>query len=600
MRNADCGLRNKCGLRTGADSQRGTATLKNAVSAVCSALLILQSIPHSAIRNPQFRDVAAEAGLDFRHVNGSTGEYFLPEIMAPGGALLDYDGDGDLDVFVVQGGTLDPRKPAAGAAGNRLFRNDSKPGPDGTLVLRFTDVTVQAGLAGAKGYGMGVAVGDYDNDGYPDLYVTNFGPNVLYHNNRDGTFTDVTKHAGVDDERWSASAAFLDYDRDGFLDLVVVNYVDFTVAGNKTCYDAVGARTYCTPSLYHAVPPRLFHNNRDGTFSDVTEASGISKAYGRGLGVASADFNGDGWIDIYVANDGDPNQLWINKGDGTFEDRGVISGTALNPGGLPEGSMGVAVGDFDNDGDEDIFVTNLTHESHALYVNRGNGDFEDLRVQAALAAPTFPFTGFGTDWFDYDNDGMLDLFVANGAVTTLETLRGDPFPFHQRNQLFRNVGNGRFQEIGPEGEPALALSEVSRGAAFGDIDNDGDVDILVTNNNGPVRLLLNQTGSRTHWLEVRLEGVQDNRAGLGSRVAVLRKGRTPLWRRAHTDGSYLSASDARVHFGLGASPDVDAVVVQWPNGYREMWNDVGADRRITLRQRTGKPVQVIGSLIPNS
>jgi hypothetical protein len=456
-------------------------------------------------------------------------------------------------------------------------------------VLRFTDVTERAGLGGPTAYGMGVAVADYDNDGYPDLYVTNFGPNVLYHNNGNGTFTDVTSKAGVDDERWSTSAAFFDYDRDGYLDLIVVNYIDFTITGNKPCTDAVGARDYCAPASYRPLPPRLFHNNRNGTFTDVTESAGLFRAFGRGLGVACADFNGDGWLDIYVANDSDANQLWINQGNGTFVDRGVISGTAYNLEGAPEGSMGVAAGDFDNDGDEDIFVTNLRNETHALYVNRGKGDFDDMRRESGLAALTAPFTGFGTGWIDYDNDGNLDLFIANGAVSIVEALRGEPYPYHERNQLFHNDGSGRFREVSGEAGPALALSEVSRGVAVGDVDNDGRVDILVSNNDGPTRLLLNDDASARHWLSVRLEGVQDNRMGLGALVGLVRKGQPTLWRRAHTDGSYLSASDARVHFGLGGSPSIDAVVVRWPGGLRESWSDVRADRIVTLRQRSGKP-----------
>jgi hypothetical protein len=459
-------------------------------------------------------------------------------------------------------------------------------------VLKFTDVTEQAGLAKSSGYGMGAAVGDYDNDGYPDLYITNFGHNVLYHNNRNGTFTDVTAGAGVDDERWSTGAAWLDYDGDGYLDLVVLNYLDFTIAGNKSCPDRLGVLDYCTPAVYRPLPPRLFHNNGNGTFTDVTEKAGISKAYGHGLGVAAADFDGDGWIDIYVANDSDANQVWINQHDGTFQDRGAISGTAYNGSGVPEGSMGIAAGDFDNDGDEDILVTNLTGEGAALYVNRGRGDFEDRRTETGIGPATLGFTGFGTDWFDYDNDGQLDLFIANGAVKIVEALRGDKLPYRQRNQLLHNIGSGRFREIAAmEAGPAFALTEVSRGAAFGDVDNDGAMDVLVTTNNGPVRLLLNQGAKDRHWLEIRLQGVRDNQMGLGAGVGLVRKGQRTLWRRAHTDGSYLSSSDARVHFGLGSSADIDAVVVRWPSRREETWTDVRADRILTLRQGSGKPLQ---------
>ena len=546
---------------------------------------------------PLFREAAAESGLCFRHFTGSSGEYFMPEIMGAGGALFDYDGDGDLDVFLVQGTMLDPRKtpadspfpPAPGQPpGSRLFRNDLRRGPSGRLEPHFTDVTEQAGL-GHVGYGMGVAVGDYDNDGRPDLYLTSFGHNVLYHNNGDGTFTDVTAAAGVDDPRWSTSASFCDYDKDGRLDLFVANYIDFTVAGNKTCFEPMGGRDYCSPSQYHAVPARLFHNEGSGRFRDVSEAAGITRAFGPGLGVACADFNGDGWPDFYVANDGAANQLWINRGDGTFEDQGLISGTAYSAEGLPQGSMGLAVGDFDGDGDEDIFVTNLPREKNILYVNDGVGRFQEATDAWGLGTPSLPHTGFGTGWFDYHNDGRLDLFVANGAVNLVQALRGQPYPFHERNQLFRNPGRAPFQEVGAEAGPALELSEVSRGAAFGDVDEDGGVDVLVTNNNGPAWLLLNQVRARGHWLQVRLRGVQDNAEGQGARVALLRRAARPLWRRAHTDGSYLSASDVRVHFGLGASADFERVLVRWPSGRTETWAGLSADRTVELRQGTGKP-----------
>jgi len=541
-----------------------------------------------------FREVADQVGLRFTHVNGAQGQYFLPEIMGAGGAFIDYDEDGDLDVLLLQGGALGGTRPGLKpaptepASGPRLFRNDLSVMPGGRMHLTFSDVTQRSGFARA-GYGMGVATGDYDNDGDADVYITNHGPNHLYRNNGSGTFTDVTRDAGtgLDDPRWSTSAAFCDYDIDGDLDLFVTNYVDATAADNKACHDPVGVRDYCGPLRFRPVPDRLFRNDGDGRFTDVSEHAGITKADGAGLGVACADFNGDTRPDIYVANDASANQLWINRGNGTFEDAALLSGVAFNADGLPEGSMGIAAGDPDDDGDLDIFVTNITRETHAFYRNLGSGSFEDARLPAGLATPTARSTGFGTDWFDYDNDGRLDLFVANGAVTIEEALRGDPSPFRQKNQLFRNAGSGRFQDVSDNAGPALQLSEVSRGAAFGDVDNDGDVDVLVTNNNGPVRLLLNETGSRHHSLQIRLRGTQDNRQGLGARVGVLRNDQTTLWRRAHSDGSYLSARDSRVHFGLGAAATIAAVVVEWPNGLSEVWTDVLPDRIVTLRQGSG-------------
>lgn len=537
-----------------------------------------------------FRDVAAEAGLQFQHVNGASGRYHLPEIMGAGGALFDFDRDGDLDVLLLQGRALDGSPPAQGPSrGHRLFRNDlSSPAGAGSK-LHFTDVTDRAGFVPGD-YGMGVALGDYDNDGDPDLYVTNYGPNHLYRNNGNGTFTDVTASAGegLDDPRWSTSATFTDYDGDGDLDLFVANYVDFTVSGSKICFDPTGVRDYCGPLQFRPVPDRLFRNNGNGTFTDVSESSGITRADGPGLGVVGADFNGDGRSDFYVANDGMANQLWLNKGDGTFDDGALMAGVALNMEGQAEGSMGLAVGDPDSDGDLDIFVTNITGESHAFYENLGHGRFEDRRLPAGLGSATRQYTGFGTDWFDSDNDGRLDLFVANGAVTIIEALRGDPFPFRQKNQVLRNIGGTRFRDVTDEAGPGLQLAEVSRGAAFGDIDNDGDVDVLVTNNGGPVRLLLNESPRNRDWLEVRLEGRADNRQGLGARVGLLAKDGATVWRRAHTDGSYLSASDSRVHFALPATANLAGVVVEWPRGPREVWSGLRTRRIVTLKQGTGR------------
>jgi hypothetical protein len=531
---------------------------------------------------PLFVESAAAASLAFTHVNGASGKYYLPEPMGSGVALFDYDNDGDLDVFLVQGGPFDGN--ASGAATSHLFRNDLVVAKDGRRTLRFTDVTERAGV-GIKGYGMGVAVGDYDNDGDLDLLVTTLGPETLFRNNGDGTFTDVTREAGVGDPFWSTSATFFDYDRDGDLDLFVANYVDFSVAGNKSCTDALGARDYCGPRAYHPVPDRLYRNDGNGRFTDVTESAGIAKADGNGLGVVAGDYNGDGWLDLYVANDATPNQLWINQKNGTFVDEGLLSGSAVNAAGNPEGSMGIASGDFDGDGDEDLFITNIVGETFALYVNDGKGNFEDARVRAGLAAPTAAFTGFGTDWFDYDNDGWLDLFVANGAVNVIEAQRGQKAPFRMKNQLFRNTGAGRFVETSAEAGPAFARAEISRGAAFGDIDNDGDIDIVVTTNDGPVRLLLNQAGRANHWLQIA-QGPR-NRHAFGARISVERAGRPTLWRRVRTDGSYLSASDHRAHFGLGPSAALDAVVVQWPDGATESWKGIPSDRLVKLRRGSG-------------
>ncbi|HLV02947.1 MAG TPA: CRTAC1 family protein, partial [Acidobacteriota bacterium] len=549
--------------------------------------------PHS--KEPWFSEVAAESGLVFEHFTGATGQYYLPEIMGAGGALFDYDSDGDLDVLLVQGTMLDDQSlenaifpfPLNSPQGHRLFRNDliDPSGNHGDLV--FVDVTEEAGL-NLIGYGMGVAIGDYNNDGHLDVYITQFGSNILLRNNGDGTFIDATVHAGVDDTRWSTAATFFDYNQDGYLDLFVVNYIDFTVAGNKTCFDSIGGRDYCNPRQYRPMPDQLFRNNKDGTFTNVTQESNLSSSFGPGLGVVAADFNRDGWMDLYVANDGAANLLWLNQGDGTFQEDALMAGAAFNAEGAPEGSMGVAAGDFDQDGDEDLFMTHLTLETNTLYVNEGEGYFQDETVVVGLAAPSYAFTGFGTGWFDYDNDGLLDLFIANGAVNNLQEHQGDPYPFHQINQLFRNLGESRFQEMTSQAGPALALSEVSRGTAFGDIDNDGDVDILLTNNKGPVRLFLNRVGNKNHWLRVRLVDSGGIPEAVGARIGVIRSGKPTLWQRVRRDGSYLSASDATVHFGLGSDPDIQEVVVHWPDGGVEKWKSVTVDSLIILTRGEGE------------
>ncbi len=563
-------------------------------AALTAALSVVPDPGAALLEDPLFVEAAAASGLSFTHETGASGQYYVAEQMGAGAALFDYDTDGDLDVFLVQSGTLPGAGPSAGAAAgagggkqvSRLFRNDLKAGAGGRPLLQFTDVTAEAGITWAA-YGMGVAVADYDNDGDLDLLLTSFGPEALLRNNGNGTFTDVTAEAGVGDPLWSTSAAFLDYDRDGDLDLFVANYLDFTPANNKTCSDALGARDYCSPRAYRPLPDRLYRNEGNGRFTEVSEAAGLTRAFGAGLGVTTGDYNGDGWPDLYVANDAMANQLWINQRNGTFADDGLLSGAALNAAGNPEGSMGIASGDPDADGDEDLFITNIIGETFAFYQNDGQGTFEDVRRGWNLAQPTAAFTGFGTDWIDYDNDGWLDLFIANGAVNIVEAQRGQPRPFLMRNQLFRNSGAGRFVETSAAAGPAFARADIARGAAFGDLDNDGDTDILVTNNGGAVRLLLNQAAG-PHWVQIRLAQPSGNRFGMGARVGVERAGRPTLWRRVKTDGSYLSASDIRVHAGLGQHPAVDAVTVRWPDGEIERWTDVQGDRVVTLRRGTGR------------
>jgi hypothetical protein len=533
-----------------------------------------------------FKDVAEQVGLRFQHYNGMTGKFYLPEITGSGAAFFDFDNDGDLDVYLVQGNVLEPNtqptrtlfpwrgpEPPRG----RLFRNDLTPGK----TLSFTDVTQQSGIV-ANGYGMGVATGDINNDGLPDLYLTNLGSNQMYLNKGNGKFVDVTKESGTDDPRWSTSASFFDYDRDGWLDLMVVNYADFSVTNNPSCYAATTAKDYCTPRAFRAPGNRLFHNKGNGVFEDVTNAAGVDKEFGHGLGIVTADFNNDGWIDIYVANDGDQNQLWINQKNGTFVNDALLAGCAVNRNGQTEAGMGVDAGDFDGNGTDDIFITHLMDETNTLYVNLGQGFFEDRTREAGLGVPGRRFTGFGTFFFDYDNDGWLDLFVANGAVQLLpESVRQkNPFPLGQPDQLFRNTGKGSFVEVVEV--PEFSLLEVGRGAALGDVDNDGDTDFLVSNNNGPARLFLNQVGNRNHWLGLRVVG-KSGRDMLGAQVEIITEGNV-LKRRVRTDGSYLSGNDPRVLVGLGGATRVKAVRVRWPDGAVEEWTDVHLDQYTTLKQ----------------
>jgi hypothetical protein len=545
---------------------------------------------------PIFEDVAAATGLKFLHYNGMTGKLLLPEIMGSGAALFDFDNDGDLDVYLVQGSVLGPTDksmrtlfPWRESAEPRgiLFRNDLTIRKDGSRSLKFTDVTMQSGIA-ATGYGMGVIVGDVNNDGWPDLYLCNLGSNQLYLNNGNGTFSDVTKKSGTNDPRWSTSAAFVDYDRDGWLDLMVINYAEFTVAGSPSCYAETTIKDYCGPRSFRPAGNKLLHNKGDGTFVDVTVAAGVAKEFGHGLGVITADFDGDGWSDIYVANDGDPNQLWMNQKNGTFRNEALLAGVSVNRDGVAEAGMGVDAGDFDGNGTEDIFVTHLMEETNTLFVNPGRAAFEDRTREANLGLPGSRLTGFGTLFFDYDNDGWLDLLVVNGAVRLLAELvhKGDPFPLGQPNQLFHNDGKGRFEEVSEQAGEAFRLLEVSRGAAFGDIDNDGDTDILVSNNNGPARLFINRVGNRNHWLGLRLLGKMSSRDMLGAKLEVVVNPKRVLWRRLRTDGSYCSSQDPRVLVGINTSERVEAVRVHWPDGSLEEWKSQPIDRYLTLKQGT--------------
>ena len=543
-----------------------------------------------------YRDVTAAAGLDFVHTHGGFGELYFNEIAGAGGAFLDYDGDGDLDVFLVQGAALDPHAADSGPPLlDRLYRND---GVDpATGVPGFTDVTESSGLR-SDGYGMGVAVADVDNDGRLDVYVTNWGANRLWHNQGRGgdgtvTFRDVTAASGAGDDRWSTSAAFFDYDRDGWLDLYVVNYVDFRTGNHVPCRGVSSRRDYCGPQNYEPQPDRLLRNLGAGgelVFEDVSGTAGILAEARRGLGVVTLDADGDGWLDLYVANDRQVNFLWRNREGRGFDNEAVLRGCAVNADGVPEASMGVDAGDLDGDGDEDLFVSHLRTETNTAYVNDG-GFFDDRSGALRLTAASLPHTGFGTALLDFDNDGLLDVVVVNGDVRGIEELvrASDPFPFGQPDQLFRNLGGGAFGEVpAARAGSAFARAEVGRGLAVGDVDDDGDPDLLITNANGPARLLLDTVGQDRPWVGLRLVGGAARRDLLGARATVEYSGGGSASARVRTDASYCSARDPRLRFAVPAGETVRRVRVQWPDGSEETFGEVAPGRYSVLRQGEGR------------
>jgi enediyne biosynthesis protein E4 len=535
-----------------------------------------------------FADRTAETGLDFVHVNGAAGDLLLPEVIGSGGALFDYDNDGDLDLFAVQGSALGSNPNSAAKARSRLFRNDR--GVNGDPRLRFTDVTDRSRLD-ASGYGMGAATGDIDNDGWIDLYVTFLGSSRMFRNNGDGTFADVTARTGTSTTpRWSTSATFFDYDRDGWLDLFVAGYVNFRADMKRGCFSAGSARDYCNPAVYAPVPDQLFHNERNGTFVDVSARAGLARAAARGLGVLAADYNDDGWLDLYVANDGDANQLWINQhGSGTFRDEALLAGVAVNRMGQAQGSMGIDLGDIDGDEDEDLFVTNLDNEGNTLYLNIGKGLYEDRTTESGLFK--LGFTGFGTRFLDYDHDGWLDLFIANGAVRHLsrQVQAGDPYPLKQRNQVFRNERRGRFTDVTERAGSALAPLGVGRGVATGDLDNDGGVDVVVFNNSGPARVLVNDVSPRGHWLGIRAVDTRYRRDALQARIELVSGNGRTLTRRIQTDGSYCVSGDPRVVFGLDRDASAQTIRVHWGRGDVEEFRGLAVDRYWLLER--GKPAR---------
>lgn len=541
----------------------------------------------------RFTDIAAEAGLRFVHVNGMAGQRSFVEMMGSGGGWLDYDNDGDLDAYLVQGAPVGDGGTPAVPPGGRLFRNDGERQPDGSLTPRFTDVTEASGIR-SLAYGMGLATGDYDNDGWTDLYLTHWGANQLYRNRGDGSFEDVTARAGagLDDARWSTAASFVDYDRDGWLDLLVVNYVDYRLANDHPCFAATTGRPdYCGPASYKPAGDRLLRNRGDGSFEDVTLPVGVGARDASGLGSAIGDLNADGYADLFVANDAMENDLWVNQAGKGFENQGALSGTARNREGVLEANMGVALADLDGDADEDLFVTHLKGETNTLYINDGQGLFEDRTRDSGLGAPSLEMTGFGAGALDADLDGDLDLLVANGEVRVIDAqdAAGDPLPLRQPLQFFLNLGGGRFADRGAAAGPAFQDLDVGRAVAVGDVDDDGDPDALVTFNNGPARLLRDDRDGDACWLGLRLVGGPGGRDMLGAQARLVGDAPAIQARRVRTDASYLSAQDPRLLFACAAAAP-QAVDVLWPDGRRERFGDLAPRRYHTLTQGRGAAV----------
>ena len=551
--------------------------LRVALAAAALAIVATTAPFASDFVAPQFVDIARQAGITFHHTNGASPDKHLPETMGSGGLFFDYDGDGFIDVFLVDGGSIaDPAVDSQ--ARPRLYRNRG----NGT----FEDVTARSGIQ-HRGYGMGACSGDYDGDGRPDLFVTSYGPNALYRNRGDGTFVDVTAAAHVAESSWSASCAFADLDHDGDLDLWVVHYVVADRRHSPYCGDAKrGVRFYCHPLEYAPLASTVYRNEGNGTFTDVTAASGVGALKSNGLGVVIADSDDDGLPDVFVANDSMPNFLFHNAGGFRFRETGLPAGIAVGVDGHARAGMGIDVGDYDNDGHLDVVITNLDFEMHTLVHGMDGGLFSYVTTESGIGFPTLPFVGFGVAFLDYDNDGRLDIAVADGNILDNAPLNRPGSTYAQRRLLFHNVSGGRFVEVGRTAGPGFAAARVGRGLAVGDIDNDGDLDILITNNGQDAELLRNDSGNRGHALEMRLRGRGANTQAVGARVRVTAGGVTQE-RDVKAGSSYLSQNDLRVHVGLGAVTRADRIAVTWPDGRAETLTGVEADQIVTIEEGKG-------------
>jgi hypothetical protein len=544
-----------------------TLTLFQLVARLEESALLAQSVAMS------FVEVTARAGIEFTHVNGASAQKHIAETMGSGALFFDFDDDGWLDLFLVDGGSVaDPA--VARQARHRLYRNRG--------AGQFEDVTVASGVRHRE-YGMGACAADYDNDDRVDLYVTNLGPDVLYHNEGHGTFSDVTRSSGVGSNLLGASCAFADIDSDGDVDLFVANYVD--PDATKICGDA-RARAYCRPDVYAGVPSAMYRNNGDGTFTDVTRSSGLDRSDGKALGVVFADYDGDGRVDLFVANDLTRNFLYHNEGNGVFKEVGLPAGVAVASDGRVRAGMGTDFGDYDGDGKLDLVVTNFESETHSMFRNLGGGLFGDATFESGLGPVTLPFLGFGVAFLDYDNDTDLDLVIANGHVLDNTGLFKSTSKYAQRNLLMRNEGHGRFVEAGRQSGPGFALEKVSRTVVAGDIDNDGDLDLLVSNNGQSADVLRNDTDGLGTALRVRLRGRQSNRGGIGA-VVTATVGTRRLVREVRAGSSYLGQNDIRVHFGLGRAAAADRLEVRWPSGRVDVLKAVASQQDVTVAEGEG-------------
>ncbi len=531
----------------------------------------------------QFVDVAAQLGIKFTHQASPTTQKYLIETMGSGVALFDCDSDGRLDIFFVNGARIDDPMPKGALPAkdspkywNRLYHQKA----DGT----FEDITERSGLAG-EGYGMGVAVGDYDNDGQEDLYVTGFPHNHLYHNKGNCTFEDVTESAGVAASGWSASAAFVDIDNDGFLDLIVTRYLDWSFDNNPYCGEhQPGRRGYCSPDIFHGISPILYHNDGKGHFTDVSQKAGLAKLEGKGLGVAIADFDHDGRVDIVIANDAVREFLIHNQGDGTLREIAVEAGTAVNEDGRVYSGMGVDFADYDNDGNPDIIITNLSDQKYALYHNSGDGTFTYETGPSGLGMITRLYAGWGVKFIDYDNDGWKDLFIAQGHVMDTIQLTFPHLRYLQPLLLLHNDQGKKFADVSAQSGEIFQRKLAARGLAVGDINNDGALDVVITTNNGPPLVLQNKSSNRNHWLTLQLVGHKSNRDGIGAEVKMIPASGIAQYATVTTAGSYLSASDRRVHFGLGSATSAKSIEIRWPSGIRQRLENVPANQILTIEE----------------